>query len=161
MKIGIYPGSFDPITNGHIDIIKRSAKIFDKVIVLLSNNNEKKYTFKLDERIMMIKASIGLEKNVEIDYTDGLVAHYAKKIPGSVLIRGTRTTADYLNEYSLHTFNKSINDEIETIVLFSTLDNIFLSSSRIKELASLSDDIDRYVPSNIAPFIIETVRSRK
>ena len=115
MKIGVYPGSFDPITNGHLDVIERASKIFDEVIVLIAINNEKKSFFSVEERIEMIKESTKHMKNVKVDSYDGLTMRYAKKVNAIALIRGLRVVSDFEYEWKLAAANEFIDNSIEMI----------------------------------------------
>ena len=118
MKIAVYPGSFDPISNGHLDIIRRAAKIFDKLYVVVSVNPVKNYCFTTDERIYMLKTATKDLENVVIESDDGLVLNYAKARNANVIIRGMRNILDYENEISLFQFNHTIDSSIDTFVLF-------------------------------------------
>ncbi len=160
MKIAIYPGSFDPISNGHLDIIERTAQIFDKVYVLVSVNPNKKYCFTVEEKINLINKSIKHLNNVEVDHYDGLVLDYAKSKNASVIIRGLRNFIDYQDEITLFQFNRSIAPNIDTFVLFPSANNLFLSSSSIKQLVSLKADISQYVPKEICEEVKTIIESR-
>ena len=146
MNIAIYPGSFDPITNGHIDIIKRASKMFDKLYVLVSININKKYLFTVDERVALIKKVLSNLNNVEVVASNDLVLDFAKKVNANIIIRGIRNHQDFDNEMELFQFNKVINKDVETIYLFPSLNNLFISSSAIKELINFNGDITPYVP---------------
>lgn len=160
MKIAVYPGSFDPISNGHLDIIKRSAKIFDKVYVLVSINPNKVYCFNEKERVEMIKKATKDIENVEVEASSNLVLDYAKEKKASVIIRGLRNFLDYQNEITLFQFNYSIDKNIDTIVLFPSTNNLFLSSSAIKELIMFGNDIKNYVPEGLADYITQKIKER-
>lgn len=159
MKIAVYPGSFDPISNGHLDIIKRASKLFDKVYILVANNITKKYTFSNEERVNMIKKVVSDIDNIEIVLDDGLVVDYAKKVNANVIIRGLRNQNDFQDELTLFSFNRTIQKDIETILLFASPDNLFLSSSAIKELVMFDCDISSYVPLCIKDEIINKIKS--
>ena len=160
MKIAVYPGSFDPISNGHLDIIERTAKIFDKVYVLISTNPNKKYMFSDDEKVEMIKKVTKDMKNVEVEKYNGLVLDFAKNKNANVIIRGLRNFIDYQDEITLFQFNRSIDANIDTFVLFPSENNLFLSSSAIKQLVSLNVDISKYVPSCIKDEIEAKIKER-
>ncbi len=160
MKIAIYPGSFDPISNGHLDIIKRTSLVFDKVYVLVSVNPNKKYYFTNEEKVDMIKRVTKDLKNVEVDYFDGLVLDYAKSKNASVIIRGLRNFIDYQDEITMFQFNRSIAPNIDTFILFPSANNLFLSSSSIKQLVALNADISNYVPKELAKEIEEKIKSK-
>jgi pantetheine-phosphate adenylyltransferase len=160
MKIAVYPGSFDPISNGHLDIIRRSAKVFDKVYVLISLNPNKKYIFTTEEKISFIKEATHNIPNVIVDSNSGLVLEYAKSVGATVLIRGIRNIIDYQNEITLFQFNNSIDNNIDTFVLFPSVDNLFLSSTSIKELVMFNKDISHFVPSKLADRISRIIKER-
>lgn len=160
MRIAIYPGSFDPITTGHLDIIKRTALIFDKVIVLVGINKQKKATFTIDERVNMIKRVTKDLKNVEVDASSDLVSKYALEKKANVIIRGLRNINDYQDEISMFQFNRSIAPNIDTFALFPSANNLFLSSSSIKELVLFDADISNYVPMEIKDYIVKTIKER-
>ena len=160
MKIAVYPGSFDPISNGHLDIIERTAQIFDTVYVLVSVNPNKKYCFTVEEKINLIKKSTQHIKNIIVESYDGLVLDYAKEKGAAVIIRGLRNFIDYQDEITLFQFNRSIAPNIDTFVLFPSANNLFLSSSAIKQLVSLNADISQYVPKEIANDVKEIIKAR-
>ena len=152
-RIAIYPGSFDPLSNGHLDIIKRACKIFDKLYVLVSVNPVKNYLFTAEERVDMLKKATRDLPNVIVEGSNSLVLNYAKEKNAQVIIRGMRNIIDYQNEITLFQFNRSIDSNIDTFVLFPSTDNLFLSSSAIKELVKFDSDITPYVPLELAEFI--------
>jgi len=158
MKIAIYPGSFDPISNGHLDIIERAAKTFDLVYVLASLNPNKSYILTDQERIDLIKYATKHIKNVNVEASNKLVLEFAKEKNASVIIRGMRNIIDYQNEITLFQFNRSIDDTIDTYILFPSTDNLFLSSSAIKELVMFGKDISRYVPEGLSDKITEIIK---
>lgn len=149
MKIAVYPGSYDPITIGHLDILKRSLKIFDKVILLLAVNPKKSSSFTVEERLeMMNKAVEGLD-GVEVDFTDGLTVEYAKKKGASALIRGLRAVTDFEYEFQLAAANKFASREIETVFFMASKEMNFISSSTINELRSGGVDVSPLVPASV------------
>lgn len=160
MKIAVYPGSFDPISNGHLDIIKRTSLIFDKVYVLVSINPNKKSCFTAFERVKMIKKATKDLTNVEVESFDGLVLDYAKSKNVNIIIRGLRNFIDYQDEITLFQFNRSIAPNIDTFVLFPSANNLFLSSSSIKQLVHLNADISNYVPQELVEEIRTKIKDR-
>ena len=134
MKIAIYPGSFDPITKGHLDILERASGIFDKVIIAVAKNSEKHGFLTVDERIELIKKSVSGIKNVEVDAFDGLTIEYARKCGAEVLIRGLRAVSDFEYEMQLSQTNSALASEIQTVFLSTKPEYIFISSSTIKEI---------------------------
>ena len=160
MKIAVYPGSFDPITKGHLEIIERSAKLFDKVYVLVSINAKKKYMFSNEERKTLVEQACLNIKNIEVVYCDTLVVDFAKKVNASCIVRGVRNHRDFDAEQELAYYNHKLNDEIETILLFPTHENLYISSTSIKELVMLNRDISDYVPLSIKEEIENKIRKR-
>ncbi len=149
MKIAVYPGSFDPITNGHLDIIERAASIFDKLIVVVAYNSSKQSTFSVDERVEMIKEAVSYLPNVEVDKTTGLTVEYAVFKGACTLVRGLRAVTDYELEFQMNVANTFINSSVESIYLMSRKEYTFISSSIIKELYSHGVDISTLVPSSV------------
>lgn len=145
MKIAIYPGSFDPITKGHLDIIERSAKIFDQVIVVIMRNERKKYLFSEKERLAMIQEACQHLDNVICDAGEGLSVRYAKSKGACAMIRGIRAVQDYEYELQTATANMWLDHEIETCFFMAKPEYSFLSSSTVKEIASYQGDVDRFV----------------
>ncbi|HNZ50095.1 MAG TPA: pantetheine-phosphate adenylyltransferase [Bacilli bacterium] len=157
MKIAVYPGSFDPVSNGHLDIIERVSKVFDKVYVLVSLNPYKTYIFSGEERVELLKFATKHLDNVEVEASNQLVLNYAKQKQAKVIIRGLRNFIDYQNEITLFQFNHSIDQDIDTFVLFPSTNNLFLSSSSIKELVMFDSEIKDYVPAGLADRIKERI----
>ncbi len=148
-KTAIYPGSFDPLTNGHIDIIERGLKIFDKVIVAIMHNPAKTCLFSVEERLEMIKKSFKNNKNILVDSFDGLVVDYARRHNAVALLRGMRAISDFENEFQMALMNRRLNRDIQTVFLMTGLRWIFTSSSIIKEVAMFGGDITGMVPSPV------------
>jgi len=146
MKIAIYPGSFDPITNGHLDILSRAAQMFDKVIILVAINADKKGRFTIEERVAMIKESISDFDNVEVDSYDGLTVEYAKAHNSKFLIRGLRAVTDFDYEFQLAAANEYADPSIDTVFLMSKAEKSFINSSAIIELAKKGIDVSGLVP---------------
>ena len=145
-KTAIYPGSFDPVTNGHIDIVERGLKIFDGIIVAILRNPAKKALFTVEERKEMIEISLSKHSNVEVDIFDGLLVDYAKKRNAGTIVRGMRAVSDFESEFQLALMNRKLNREVQTVFLMTGLRWIFTSSSIIKEAASFGGDISSMVP---------------
>lgn len=154
MKVAIYPGSFDPITKGHLDIIKRSAKIFDQVLVVIMQNNQKNCLFSEAERLDMVKHACQAIPNVSCDIGSGLSVKYAESKNACVMIRGIRAIQDYEYELQTATANMWIDDEIETCFFMAKPEYSFLSSSSVKEIASYQEDVSRFVESYVAEKLI-------
>ncbi len=148
-QIAIYPGSFDPLTNGHVDVIERGLKIFDEVIVGVLHNPQKKSLFSVDERVCMIKESFSSSSNLVVDSFDGLLVDYAKIKKAVALIRGMRAISDFENEFQMALMNRRLNKDVQTIFLMTGLRWIFTSSSIIKEVAGFGGDITSMVPKPV------------
>lgn len=146
MKIAIYPGSFDPITNGHLDVLGRAAQMFDKVIILVAINADKKGRFPIEERVAMIKESISQFNNLEVDSYDGLTVEYAKAHNSKFLIRGLRAVTDFDYEFQLAAANEYADPSIDTVFLMSKAEKSFINSSAIIELAKKGIDVSGLVP---------------
>ena len=146
MRTAICPGSFDPITIGHIDIIKRAASLFDKVIVLIAVNPDKKAAFSVKDRILMIKKATEGIDNIYVDCSTGLIAEYAKEHGVCATVKGLRAVTDFEYEFQMALANKKIYPEAETIFLTTASENMFLSSSVVKQIARFDGDISGFVP---------------
>jgi pantetheine-phosphate adenylyltransferase len=145
-KVAIYPGSFDPVTNGHIDIVKRGLKLFDKIIVSILHNPSKEYLFTLEEREEMLKDSLKKLKNIEIDNFDGLLVDYAASRKAQAILRGLRAMSDFEYEFQMALMNRRLNREVQTVFLMTGLRWIFTSSSIIKEAIQFGGNIEGMVP---------------
>jgi pantetheine-phosphate adenylyltransferase len=144
--IAVYPGSFDPITNGHLDLIQRALKIFDHIVVAVATNAFKKSLFTIEERMEMIRGSLADNPNVSIDSFDGLLVKYAKARKARAILRGLRAVTDFEYEFQLAMMNRRLEPEIETVFLMTGLRWVFLSSSILKEAAMHGGDIEGMVP---------------
>ncbi len=148
--IAVYPGSFDPVTLGHIDIIERGAKLFERVIVAVLSNPSKQSLFTIDERMEQIEKCTQHIKNIKVDSFIGLTVEYAKLHQAGVLLRGLRVLSDFEKELQMAHTNKTLNHEIETVFLATTKEYSFLSSSIVKEIAHFGGSIDHLVSANVA-----------
>ncbi len=160
MKTAVYPGTFDPITYGHIDVIKKSLKIFDKLIVATTNNSDKDYFFSIDERINIINNSLFKDlkfdkKKIKVISFSNLTIELCKKYNASVIIRGLRAVSDFEYEFQLAGMNKKLNSKIETMFLMSDVENQIISSKFVKEIAQLGGNIDRFVTKYTAKILKE------
>ena len=157
--IAICPGSFDPITIGHLDIISRSAKMFSKVIVVvMTNANKSGGSFTVEERVEMIKKSVKDIPNVEVDYFGGLLADYAAQKNAKAIIKGLRAVTDFEYEFQMALTNKKLNPNVETLFLTTSAENMYLSSSMIKQIAALGGDISDFVPAVIHNDIVNRLK---
>ena len=151
----IYPGTFDPVTNGHLDIIERASKLFDSVIITIAVNSSKKPLFTKDERMDMIKNVTKKFKNVSVDVFDGLLVSYAKKKKASVIIRGLRAISDFDYEFQIAMATRRLSPDLETIFLMTKWEHSFLSSSVVREVALLGGDFSSFVPEATHSIISE------
>ena len=153
-SIAIFPGSFDPITLGHIDIIKRSAKIFDKLVIAIGDNPDKRSTFSVHERIELIQTCLGEISNVEVKSYTGLTVKFAQKIGAKTIIRGLRNSADFQYESQIAFTNQAVTG-IETLFMLTAPQHAFTSSSLIRQVASMKGDISKFVPQIVADRLVE------
>lgn len=149
MKTAICPGSFDPVTLGHLDIINRSRKVFDKTIVAVLVNPEKNTMFTVQERIELLKRCIGTMPDIEVVGFDGLLADYARERGVTAIVKGLRALSDFEYEFQMALTNKKLNPNLETMFLTTSAENMFLSSSIVKQIASFGGDISNFVPECI------------
>ena len=148
-KVAIYPGTFDPVTNGHIDIIKRACKIFDKIIVAVADNRDKNTMFSLNKRVELMKKAVNRFDKIEVKSFSSLLVDFAKKENANIIIRGLRAVSDFEYELQMGYANSSLNSEIETIYLMPTLENAFISSSVVRSILKYNGDISHLVPKEI------------
>ncbi len=154
MKIAVYPGSFDPITNGHIDVLESGAKIFDKVIIAVAKNSEKNGFLPIADRINLIKESTKHLPNVEVDSFDGLTIEYARKKGAQVLLRGLRAVSDFEYEMKLSQTNSALASDIQTVFLITKPEYNFISSSQVREIHANKGDISKFVPEAVNKFLV-------
>ncbi len=150
MKIAVYPGSFDPITNGHLDILKRASDAFDKIIFLLSVNPSKKSRFSIEERLFSMKEVAKDYPNVEVDYFDGLVVTYAQQKGAKFIIRGLRAVTDFEFEFQLAAANRFLEPDIDMVFFMADKETSFISSSTVNEMASHGADVSSLVPPSVS-----------
>ncbi len=150
MTIAIYPGSFDPLTNGHLDVATRAAKLFEKIIIGVYATPEKKLLFTTEERVELVRKSIIHLPNVEVEAFYGLTVDFAKKMGAKTLVRGLRINADFENEFDMAMMNRRLYPELELVCLMATAEYQFVSSSLLKEIAKLGGNINDFVPKPVA-----------
>jgi pantetheine-phosphate adenylyltransferase len=149
MRRAIYPGSFDPITNGHLDVIARASKLFDEVIVAVAYNVEKQPLFTLDERLEMLRVTIGEQTTVRVGQFEGLLVDFAMAEKAHAVIRGLRAVSDFEFEFQMALMNRKLQGSVETIFLMPKEDYTYLSSRLVKEIARLGGDVSKFVPSSV------------
>ena len=157
----IYPGSFDPVTNGHLDIIRRAAAISDELIVGVLNNKAKTPLFSVEERVKMLCEVTGDMKNVKIVPFEGLLIEFAKQMDAKVIIRGLRAVTDFEYELQMSQTNHKLNPKIETLFMTTSLEYSFLSSSTVRELASFGGDISQFVPEYVEEQVISKMKEKR
>ncbi len=158
MKIAVYPGSFDPVTKGHIDIVERASKIFDKVIVVVMVNPTKTPVFSTEERVDFIKRVTKHVKNVEVDSYVGLVVDYANKKNADTLIKGLRAVTDFEYEFQQALTNKKLDNNLETLFLVTNQEYMYLSSTVVRQIASFGADITQFVPAEIKEDLLKKIK---
>ncbi len=161
MKIAVCPGSFDPVTNGHLDIIKRAAKLFDEVIVLVVINPAKKPSFSVEERVKLIDRVVADIPNVRVDSYYGLLVDYLKEKGATVIVKGLRAVSDFEYEFQMSLTNKKLNPDVETVFLTTGTKHMYLSSSIVKQIASFGGEIDEFVPECILGDIRERLTAKE
>ena len=161
MKTAIYPGSFDPVTSGHLNIIRRAAGIFDKLIVCVMVNAGKNPMFTLQERVELIQRITKDLPNVQVDCSDELLANYAKRVGGCVIVKGLRATSDFENEFQMALINHKINPELDTMFLTAEHQYMYMSSSTVKELGRYDVDLSDFLPAEIIPDFQKRIREKR
>jgi len=155
MTKAIYPGSFDPITLGHLDIVRRMQPLFTELVVVVANSRRKRYLFTLEERVELIRQNLKGLDNVKIDQCDGLIVDYAKKSGAQVIVRGLRAVTDFEYEFAMAGINKKLNDGIETMIAFTRPEFSFIASNMVKEVALHGGDLRGLVPDNVIQPLIK------
>ena len=158
--IAIYPGTFDPITNGHSDIVNRAARLFDRIVVAVAKSTGKQTLFSIDERIALATSALKGMENVEVQGFTGLVTEYAKHEKANVIIRGLRAVSDFEYEFQMAGMNRQLNDRVETIFLTPSEHLNYISSSLVREIAGLEGDIRRFVHADVARALQEKFSKR-
>ena len=160
-RVAVCPGSFDPVTYGHLDIITRAAKMFDKLIVVVATNGAKHCSFPPEARVIMIQKCIPELENVEVEHYDGLLADYAAKKGATAIIKGLRAMSDFEYEFQMALTNKKLNPQVETLFLTTATQNMYLSSSMVKQIAGMGGDISGFVPDVIRADIMSRIYIEK
>jgi pantetheine-phosphate adenylyltransferase len=158
-RIAVYPGTFDPITYGHLDLLKRASNIFDEVIVAVAHSVNKKPLFSVAERVSMIKKSVEGIANVQVDDFDNLIVDYMKEVKARTIIRGLRMISDFEYEFQMALTNRQLDPEVETIFMMPNESYCYLSSKLIKEAVMLGADVEQFVPKEIAKQLLRKLRS--
>lgn len=149
----LYPGSFDPLTNGHLDLIDRALHIFDEVHIAIAKNSDKKPLFSTSERVEIVKRALGNRRGIVIQAFDGLIVEYAKRMGIPIMIRGLRATSDFDYEFQLALTNRTLSKSVDTIFLMPSETNLYLSSKLVKEIAHYGGDVSRFVPKFVVPLL--------
>ena len=161
MRTAIYPGSFDPLTNGHLDVIERAIKLFDRVVVAVAKNESKSPLFTLKERLDLVRLSVKHLKGVEADSFDSLLVNYVEQRKAQAIVRGLRAVSDFEFEFQLALMNRKLNEKVETIFMMPKDTYTFLSSRIIKEIARLGGDISGFVPAPVQKALLAKLRVRR
>ena len=157
-RLAIYPGSFDPITNGHLSIIKRGLEVFDGLIVAVLQNQAKTALFSVDERVALMRDSLGNDPRIEIDRFSGLLVDYARQRNTFVVLRGLRAVSDFEYEFQLANMNRKLEPRIDTLFMMTGEDSFYISSRMVREVATLGGDVSSMVPGNVAKKLSERFR---
>ena len=161
MKTAVYPGSFDPCTNGHLDVITRAAKLFDKVIVAVLVNSNKSPLFSAEERVSMIKKVTSSLENIEVVCFSGLLVDFIKENKADVVVKGLRAVSDFEYEFQMALTNKKLSDSFETLFLPTSAEYMFLSSSVVKEIAKYDGNLSGLIPDELSEMVVERCRGLK
>ena len=161
MRTAIYPGSFDPLTNGHLDVIERAIKLFDRVVVAVAKNESKQPLFTLKERLELVRRSVKHLKGVEADSFDSLLVNYVEERNAQAIVRGLRAVSDFEFEFQLALMNRKLNEKIETIFMMPKDTYTFLSSRIVKEIARLGGDVSSFVPPQVQEALLAKLRVRR
>ena len=148
--LALYPGTFDPVTNGHTDVVRRAAALFDSLIVAVYDGPQKRVIFDINERVGMIREAVSDATNVDVMPFTGLTVDFARQKGAKAIVRGLRITSDFEYESAMALMNRHLDNDIETVCLFSSIENQYVSSSRVKEIATLGGNISTLVPANVA-----------
>lgn len=161
MKIAIYPGSFDPITNGHLSVIRRAAKLFDEVLVVVMINHKKPVgCFSYEERMELIKRCTKDIPNVKVDYYAGLLADYAREKEATAIVKGLRAVSDFEHEFQQALTNKELNPDVETVFVTAGADYMYLSSSIVKQVCQFGGDVSKFVPPEVYEDIVKGIKKK-
>ena len=153
MVRALYPGSFDPVTNGHVDIMERASDLYDELIIAVSHNVSKHCAFTVDERLEMIRLSVPHLKNLRFEVCSTLIADFAREQEAQVIIRGLRAVSDFEVEFKMALMNKHLNKELETVFLMTSEKYLFLNSSLVREIASFNGNVSEFVPQNVVEYL--------
>ena len=160
MKRAVYPGTFDPVTYGHLDVIKRGSKIFDELIVAVGHNPFKKPIFTVEERMDMLSKNTREIQNIRVDYFEGMLTDYMEKMQTNLILRGIRTVSDFEYEFQRALTNRVLKTDIETVFIMTSQEYSFLNSSLIKEAVNLGGDISKFVPSDVEKLLRQKLLTR-
>ena len=161
MSLAIYPGTFDPVTNGHVDVAERAAKLFDKVIVCVAINTSKTPLFTCAERVEMVKQSVSAIKNIEVEDFDGLLVEYAKKKGADAIVRGLRAVSDFEYEFQMALTNRKLCSDIDTVFLMPHENYTYLNSTIVREIASFGGEVSEFVPAHVKEKLLKKINDAK